>query len=125
MHRRKVPGKTPSGVYLDDAPVKGGVHSVAVDSPGTVLGDHIQAEGGGGGGGGGGKTNCPSRNSELKPVGLRLEDEGEDDTRDGRSVRLGGIDSSGRECHYHHESQEELQPGSGQILRAVQGSGPD
>ena len=68
-------------------------------------------------------------------MGLRLQDEGEDDTRDGRSVRLGGIglgnfdgtrsDSSVRERHYYRESQEELQPGSGQILEAVQGLGPD
>ena len=42
---RKVPGKTPYEVDLDDARVKCGVHSVAVDSPGTVLGDHIQAGG--------------------------------------------------------------------------------
>ena len=120
----KFPEKTPSEVDLDDARVKGGFHSAAVDSPGTVIGDHIQA---------GGKTNCSSRTSELKPVGLRSEDEGEDDTRAGRSVRLGGVglgncdgtqsESSGRERHYHRELQEELQPGSGQILRAVRGSG--
>ena len=35
----KFPEKTPSEVDLDD--VKGGFHSASVDSPGTVLGDHI------------------------------------------------------------------------------------
>ena len=101
----KFPEKTPSDVDLDNACVKGSFHFAIVDSPGTDLGEHIQV---------GGKTNCSSRISELKPVGLRFEYEGEDDTRAGRSVRLDGdglgntdgtrSDSLGRERHYHLES---------------------
>ena len=110
----KFPKKTPTLVDLDDAGVKGGFHSVDVVSPGTALRDHIQA---------GGKTNYSTRISKLKPVGLRYEDEGEDDTRAGICVKSVGVglgntdgtrsDSSGRERHYQLESQEEKQPGSG------------
>ena len=68
-------------------------------------------------------------------MGLRFEDEGEDDTRAKRSVRLDGDglgntdgtwdDSLGRERHYRLESQEEKLLGLGQILGVVWGSGPD
>ena len=71
-------------------------------------------------------------------MGLRVEDEGEDDTCAGRSVRLGGFglgnldgtwsEPSGREPHYQRELQEEMQPGWGPFLEAVatvRGSGPD
>ena len=69
-------------------------------------------------------------------MGLRSEDEGEDYTRAGRSVRLGGLGLGNfdgtrserilgqRAYYYHCESQKEMQPGSGQILGAVLGSGP-
>ena len=49
----------------------------------------------------------------MKPVGLREEDKGEEDTSAGRSVRLGGFgmgnldgtrsETSGREHHYQRE----------------------
>ena len=38
---------------------------------------------------------------------------------------LGQKEPSDRERHYHCELQEEMQPGSGQILGAVRGSGSD
>ena len=92
----------------------------------SVLGDYIQA---------GGKSKCSPRNSEMKPVGLREEDKGEEDTSVGRSVRLGGFgmgnldgtrsETSGREHHYQRELQEEMQSGSGQSLGAVRGSDLD
>ena len=65
---------------------------------------------------------------------LRVEDEGEDDTRAERNVNLDGkglgntdgtrAEFSGRERHYRLESQAVKLPGSGQILGVVQGSGP-
>ena len=56
--------KTPSAVDLDNACVKGGFYSAAVDSLGRIsdLGDHIR----------GGKTNNSSRFSKMISVGLRL-----------------------------------------------------
>ena len=68
-------------------------------------------------------------------MGLGFEAKGEDDTRVGRSVRsegdgLGKVDgtrsiSLGRVLHPHFETQEEKQPGSGQVLGLDRGSGPD
>ena len=68
-------------------------------------------------------------------MGLGFEAEGEDDTRVGRSVRsegdgLGKADgtrsvSLGKVRHPLFETQEEKQPGSGQVLGSDRGSSPD
>ena len=125
----KFPKKSPLVIDLDISCVKGIFYFADVDSPGrnTDLGYHVQ--------GGGGETNRSFRISEKISVGLGFEVEGEDDTRVGRSVRSKGdglgkaggtrFVSLGRVCHPLFETQEEKQPGSGQVLGSDRGSGPN
>ena len=122
----KLLGKTSSVVDTEDVIAKGGLHCAAVDSPGSVIWDAIQR---------GGKSKCLPRNSELITGDLRLEVEGEDDTRAGRRTRSGedGVgnfdgtrpEPSGRERHSRREVQEEMQPVSVHIIGAGRGSGTE
>ena len=118
--------KTPSVVDMEDVGAELGSLCVAVESPGFDLKDATQAEG---------KIRCSSRNLELITGDLRLEVAGEDDTRAGKGGSLGeaGLgncdgtrsESSGRERHTHREGQVEMQPVSGQSLRAGRVSGTE
>ena len=109
---------------LDDAGVKDGLPTDAVDSSGNNLRDDIQA---------GEKSKCPPRASGLKLACIRVEDEGEDDIRAERSVKSDGkglenidgtrAESSGREHHYCLESRAVKSSGSAQIFGEGQGSG--
>ena len=122
----KIPEKAPTDVDMEVAGAKDGFLCVVADSSGSVLRGASQA---------GGNFRCLVRNSEMSTSGLRIEVEGEDDLRDGKragsgEVRLGSSDgirpeSSGRECHFHREEQEETDPDPGQILGAGRGSGTE
>ena len=97
-------GKTLVVADTEDVGAKGGFHYAVVNSPGSVLREAIQA---------GGNSKCLSRNSELSTGDLRLEVEGEDDTRAGRRMRTCEVGvrnydgirskSSGRERHSRRE----------------------
>ena len=116
--------KIPFVAYLDYAGVKDGCQPDPVDSLGNVLRDYNQA---------GEKSKCSPRASALKLVCLRIEDEGEDDTRAERSVNPYGkglgntdgtrVESLGSERHYRLESQALRFSGSGQNLGEGRGSG--
>ena len=119
-------GKNPFAIDTEEVSAKGGYHCAAKDLPGSVLWDAIQA---------GGKSRCLPRNSELITGDLRLEVEGEDDTRAGRRMRSGEVgvgnfdgtrsESSGRERHSRCGVQEEMQPVSGHIIGEGRGSGTE
>ena len=120
----KLLGKSSFFVDTEDVGAKGGLQCAVVDSPGSVLWDAIQT---------GGRSKCLHRNPELITGDLRLEVEGEDDTRVGRRMRSGeeGVgnfdgtrpESSGRERHSRREVQEEMQRVSGHIIGVGRGSG--
>ena len=76
----KLLGITLAAVDKEEVDAKGGLQCAAVDSPSSVLCDAIQT---------GGKSRCLPRNSELITEDLRLEVEGEDDTRAERRTRSG------------------------------------
>ena len=121
----KFPEKTPFGADLEYAGGRCGFQPAVVDSSGNDLRVFRQA---------GEKSNCSSRGSDLDLASLRVEDEGEDDTRVDRSVNsdgkgLGNTDgtraeSSGSERQYRLETQAVMLSGSGQFLKAGRGSGP-
>ena len=119
--------KFPFGAELEYDGEKDGSHPVVVDLVGNDRRDDTQA---------GEKSKRSSRDTGLKIACLRVEEEGEDDKRAGRSVDLhgkgrGNIDgtraaSSGREHLYRLEaqvSQAVKLPGSGQTPGEGRGSG--
>ena len=118
--------KIPYGVELDCDGEKVGDHLAVVESLGNGIRDYIQA---------GEKSKSSSRDSGMKLACLRVEDEGEDDTRAERSVNLDGkgrgnidgtrVASLGRELMHRPDSQAVQISGSGQIFGEGQGSGHD
>ena len=125
--------ESPSGKFMEKIPYVADLEcdgekdvslSAVVDSSGNDLRDYVQARE---------KSKSSSRDSGLKLTWVRVEDEGEDDTRAERSVNSdgegrGNIDgtraaSSSRERPHRHDSQAVKLLGSGEILGEGRGSG--